>query len=33
MTDGRGDFLLSDDEIEVLRIFTETAGGGNKRKV
>ena len=27
MNDGRGSFLLSDDEIEVLRIFTETTTG------
>ena len=27
LADGRGSFLLSDDEIEVLRIFTETVTG------
>ncbi len=28
LVDGRGGFLLSDDQIEVLRIFTETSAGG-----
>jgi hypothetical protein len=28
LTDGRGSFLVTDDQVEVLRVFTETAGGG-----
>lgn len=28
LTDGRGSFLINDDAIEVLRIFTETTAGG-----